>query len=118
MNFKNLAENLIIVIVSVFVGGYVGFKASTSSNKQSITLLTPTIIEAIKKETIKNEISHEIDVKIDKIKKSDSLKIELIQTPTTKQEPINNINDCKPPKGMVLVKIESLNRRQRKRLGF
>ena len=62
MNFKNLAENLIIVIVAVAVGGYVGYSASKEANKQTIVLLTPTITEAIKKETtaIKNEFNTEI----------------------------------------------------------
>jgi ribonuclease HIII len=62
MNFKNLAENLIIVIVAVTIGGYVGYKASKESNKQTIQLLTPAIMEAIKKETtaIKNEFNTEI----------------------------------------------------------
>lgn len=92
MNFKNLAENLIIVIVATIVGGVVGYNASILSNKQTITLLIPTIEQAIDKETIKNEILHKVDVKIDKIKKSDSINININQKPTTTQNPVNSID--------------------------
>lgn len=120
MNFKNLAENLIIVIVSVSIGGYVGYTASINSNKQSIELLSPTIVEAIKRETtsIKNEITHDISVNVDKIKKSDSLNINLNQTPINNQKPDNKIeqisNNC--DQGYICIKIENLTRKQRKRL--
>lgn len=124
MNFKNLSENLIIVIISAFVGGFIGYKASTSANKQSIELLTPTITEAIKKETtsIKNEITHDIKVDIDKIKKSDSININIVQKPDTKQDPKNTV--IKPtktgvcPTNTICFPIENLTRRQKKRLGI
>ena len=117
MNFRNLAENLIITIVVALLGGYIGYTASLKSNKQSIELLTPTLLEAIKKETIKNEITHDIDLKIDKVKKSDSINININQKPTTEQKPINILKDtiC-IPNGYTLIKIENLTRRQRKRL--
>ena len=107
MNFKNLSENLIIVIVSVSIGGYVGYSASIKANKQTIQLLTPSLIEGIRKETtnIKNEITHDISVEIDKIKKSDSLNINLIQKPNTKQEPINEVTPT----------VKKLTRRQKRR---
>jgi hypothetical protein len=66
MNFKNLAENLIIVILSALVGGYIGYTASTASNKQTIELLRPTIEEAIRKET--TSISNEFKTEIKKLK--------------------------------------------------
>ncbi|MBU2923052.1 DUF3888 domain-containing protein [Winogradskyella psychrotolerans] len=66
MNFRNLAENLIIVLISVSVGGYVGYTASTASNKQTIELLRPTIEEAIRKET--TSISNEFKTEIKKLK--------------------------------------------------
>lgn len=120
MNFKNTAENLAIVIISASLGAYIGYTASIKSNKQSIELLTPTLVEAIKKETIKNEINHDIDLKIDKVKKSDSIKINITQIPTTEQKPTNVITSKKDsvciPKGYTLIKIENLTRRQRKRL--
>ena len=122
VNFKNLAENLIIVLVCVSVGGYVGYTASLSANKQSIELLTPTITEAIKRETtsIKNEITHDISVKVDKIKKSDSININVIQTPNTSQKPDNTIKQSQVLKGCeegyICVKIENLTRRQKRRL--
>lgn len=66
MNFKNLTENLIIVIASAAIGGYIGYRASTQSNKQTIELLRPTIEEAIKKET--TSISNEFKTEIKKLK--------------------------------------------------
>lgn len=93
INFKNLAENLIIVIISAMIGGAIAYYASTKANEQTIKLLTPTIREAISRETttIKNEITHDIKVQIDKIKKSDSLNINVTQHPNTSQKPNNKI---------------------------
>lgn len=87
MNFRNLAENLIIVIVSASVGGFIGYTASTKANQQVVSQLTPTIERAIDKETIKNEIKNEIQ--IDKIKKSDSIRI--VMDPHNRQDPTNII---------------------------
>lgn len=123
MNFRNLAENLIIVIVSASVGGFIGYSASINSNKQSIELLTPTIKEAILKVTtsVKNEITHDIDLTIEKVKKSDSLSINIIQTPETEQTPVNQITPKGPeknacPKNSICIPIKNLTRRQKKRL--
>ena len=123
MNFRNLAENLIIVIVSASVGGFIGYSASINSNKQSIELLTPTIKEAILKVTnsVKNEITHDIDLTIEKVKKSDSLSINIIQTPATKQSPVNQITPQEPvqnacPENSICIPIKNLTRRQKKRL--
>ena len=92
-NFKNLAENLIIVIVvGVLCGGIgytTGYNGSTNANKQVIEQLIPTIQKAIDKETIKNENKNEIDLKIEKIKKSDSLKINIVQDPVNDQKLTN-----------------------------
>jgi len=122
MNFKNLAENLIIVIFSALVGGFIGYAASTQANKQSIELLTPTIVEAIKKETtsIKNEITHDIKISNNKFKKNDSLNIIITQKPNTVQKPVNQIQQKEIAgcaKDEVCIKIVNLTRRQRKRLG-
>ena len=113
MNFKNLAENLIIVIVSALLGGVIGYTASLKANKQVVQQLTPTIEKAIDKETIKNEIKNEI--KIDKIKKSDSLRIVL--DPTNNQKPINTIVQ-KCDSGSICIPIQNLTRRQKKRLNL
>jgi len=93
VNYKNLAENLIIVIVSALLGAGIAYYASTRANEETIALLTPTIREAIARETtsIKNEITHDIKVEIDKIKKSDSINIIIDQKPKTTQKPKNKI---------------------------
>ena len=54
----NLAENLIIVLVSVLVGGFVGFMASNTSNKMTLKQVQPTLEKAIADGT--NEISNTI----------------------------------------------------------
>jgi len=66
MDFKNLAENLIIVLISAVIGGGIGYIASTKANKQTIELLRPTIEEAIRKET--TSITNEFKTEIKKLK--------------------------------------------------
>ena len=66
MNFKNLAENLIIAIVVSLIGGFVGYTASLKTNKQAIELLRPVIEQAIIKET--TSISNEFRTEIKKLK--------------------------------------------------
>ena len=105
MKLGNLSENLIITIVVGLLCGSIGYFASTFSNKQTIELLTPTIKEALARETtkIENKITHDIKVEIDKLKKSDSLNININQNPQTEQKPKNKITIKKdsaapPPK--------------------
>jgi len=101
INWKNTAENLAITIIIFLVGSFVGYKASTYTNKIVIEQLIPTIEKAIDKETIKNEIKNEIDLHIDKIKKSDSLNININQKPINNQKPTNVIiekSDSASPK--------------------
>lgn len=92
VNFKNLAENLIIIIVTNILTAFIVYKVSVKTNIKAIEAFAPTIEKAIDKETIKNEIKNEIQ--IDKIKKSDSLIIKF--DPTNNQKPINIITDCIP----------------------
>ena len=119
INFKNIAENLGIVIMTALVTSYITYKATISSalevNKQSIEGLRPALVEAIKKETtaIKNDIS----VQVDKIKKSDSLNINIRQIPENKLNQTLK-SEGSIPKGYALIKIENLTNRQRKRLNL
>lgn len=117
VNFKNLAENLIIVIIVIMATSFVTYKATISSaletNQQSIDGLRPALIEAIKKET--TAIKNDIKVEVDKIKKSDSLNINI------SQDPNNNLTQNKTnciPNGYTLIKIENLTRKQKKRLNI
>lgn len=85
MNFKNLSENLIIVIVimaSTAWGTYeLTMKASLKANEQTINLLIPALEEAIKKETtkIENNLTNTFEKKA--LKKADN--IQIIIDPTT-----------------------------------
>ena len=72
----------------------------------------------IDKETIKNEVLHDIKVNIDKIKKSDSININVKQQPNTNQKPINNINNTSktPECYLSLSKYNSLTDKQKRRI--
>ncbi|MGE5944595.1 MAG: hypothetical protein ACM31G_09675 [Flavobacteriales bacterium] len=91
INWKDAAQNLVIAIICFLTGAFAGYKASTIATDNAINQLKPTIDKAIDKETIKNTINNAIDLKIDKIKKSDTLKIEINQTPNNNQKPKNII---------------------------
>jgi divalent metal cation (Fe/Co/Zn/Cd) transporter len=97
MNLKNVIENLIISIIIFIVGGYVGYKITKVTSNDLIEQLKPTIDKAIDKETISNTINNAIDLKIDKIKKSDTLEISINQNPVNDLKPTSSINktsDC------------------------
>jgi septum formation topological specificity factor MinE len=119
IDFKNLAENLLIAIVVAAVAStltyYAVSKTASKISEQTIQGLRPALIEAIKKET--TAIKNDIKVQVDKIKKSDSLNININQIPenelnqTLKKEKLI-------PDGYILIKKENLTRRQKKRLGL
>ena len=102
--------NIIIFIINVYYSITTIIPSPTSrqiltirtyTNKIVIEQLIPTIEKAIDKETIKNEIKNEIDLHIDKIKKSDSLNININQKPINNQKPTNVIiekSDSASPK--------------------
>ena len=89
MNWKNTAENLGLVLVGIVFGVIVGHKITKATADSLIIELKPTIEKAIDKETIANTINNAIDLKIDKIKKSDTLAININQTPANDQKPTN-----------------------------
>lgn len=78
-NISNLSENLIIILLSVFAGGVIGFFASNWSNKMTLKQVQPTLEKSIQKAT--NEITNKIE--IPKIKKSEPVRI--IMSPDNKQ---------------------------------
>jgi hypothetical protein len=119
IDFKNLAENLLIAIVVAAVASTLTYfavsKTASKISEQTIQGLRPALIEAIKKET--TAIKNDIKVQVDKIKKSDSLNININQIPenelnqTLKKEKLI-------PDGYILIKKENLTRRQKRRLGL
>ena len=112
INWKNTAENLAITIVIFIVGAFVGYKASNIATDNVINQLKPTIEKAIDKETIKNEIKNEILIKDNKIKKSDTLQININQQPVNNQEPNNTIQNTElPPLKPVKVEREGFFKR-------
>jgi hypothetical protein len=115
IDFKNLAENLLIAIVVAAVASTLTYfavsKTASKISEQTIQGLRPALIEAIKKET--TAIKNDIKVQVDKIKKSDSLNININQIPE------NELNQMlKIPDGYILIKKENLTRRQKRRLGL
>lgn len=97
MNWKNTAENLFLVLIGIIVGVGIGHFITKETSESLTELLKPTIEKAIDKETISNTISNAIDLKIDKIKKSDTLEININQNPFNDQKPTNTLNqstDC------------------------
>ncbi len=97
MNWKNTAENLGLVLIGIVFGVVVGHKITKATADSLIIELKPTIEKAIDKETIANTINNAIDLKIDKIKKSDTLQISINQEPLNDQKPTNILlkkDDC------------------------
>lgn len=112
MNWKLFAFMLIVFMVGAASGGFVSHKATLETNKANLAQMQPTLDKAIEKAT--NEITNEI--KIDKIKKSDSIKI--ILSPNNKQKTtvVPVVRACGPDS--ICVAIKHLTRRQEKRLGL
>ena len=123
MNWKNTAENLIIVIFIMIATAFVTYKV-TLNTAINVSLSTansflPTIKKAIDKESIKNEITNDISLKIDKIKKSDSLQINVKQIPENNQKPKNILSVEKKKgcgEGQICIDVKNLTRRQKRRL--
>lgn len=117
MNWKNITVSLVIMIAAGLLSAFITYKATINSaletNKQSIEALTPSLLEAIKKET--TAIKNDIKVQVDKIKKSDSININIKQVPDNQIHQIFKEVNC-IPNGYTLIKKENLTRKQRKRL--
>ena len=89
INWKNTAENLGLVLIGIIAGTIIGHVITKKTADSLIIELKPTIEKAIDKETIANTINNAIDLKIDKIKKSDTLEININQTPENDLKPSN-----------------------------
>ena len=89
INWKNTAENLGLVLIGIISGTIIGHVITKKTADSLIIELKPTIEKAIDKETIANTINNAIDLKIDKIKKSDTLEININQTPENDLKPSN-----------------------------
>lgn len=100
-----------LLIATNLITGFTAHLSTLNTQKKVVEQIKPVLQQAIDKETIKNEIKNEIS--IDKIKKSDSLKI--IMDPVNNQKPVNIIYSGKDS---VLVAIKHLTRKQKKRLGL
>ena len=126
MDFKNTAENLVIVLAVMITTAFVTYKVTLSSaiavSTNTANSFMGTIEKAIDKETIKNEITNDISLKVNKIKKSDSINVNIVQRPINEQKPLN-ILETEPeqkacPEGSICIPIKNLTRRQKKRLNL
>jgi len=91
VNWTNAFENALYVGFGFILGGFMIFVVMKDNNTSLNKQLQETIAKAIDKESIKNEIVNEIDLKIDKIKKSDTLQININQEPINNQKPKSQI---------------------------
>lgn len=113
INWKNTAENLGLILIGVIVGVIIGHRVTKVTSESLISELKPTIDKAIDKETIANTINNAIDLKIDKIKKSDTLEININQAPDNTQEPVNVIS--KNPCDSIWSKLSDSRKKRLKR---
>ena len=91
INWKNSFENAIWIGFGVLLGSFITYKVQSATMDNIIAQMTPAIEKAIDKESITNTIHNAIDLKIDKIKKSDSLNINIKQVPNNNLTPENVI---------------------------
>lgn len=97
MNFKNVAENLVIVLIGIVFGSVLTFYMITQSNKALGKQLTPIIQQAIAKET--TAITNEFITEIKKLKSKNGGNVELIITPDIDNKAQTNITkDSLPEK--------------------
>jgi ABC-type Na+ efflux pump permease subunit len=131
MNFKNIIENLIIIIGVMSVTAFVTHKATLNSalktNELTNKALIPAIVEGIRKETtaINNNTSNSVEVKKLKARKNEALDVNFRSEQPTQNtlKTVRNHNEIvykegDTIQGLVLVKKERLTRRQKRRLNL
>ncbi len=91
VNWKNSFENILYLITGALLAFFVCYKTMRATTDDVLAAITPTIEKAIDKETIANDIVNKIEVQVDKIKKSDTLQININQEPLNDQHPNNTI---------------------------
>ncbi len=86
INFKNTTENLIIVIIvmviSGFTGGYIGYQSASKSTLKTLSAQQPLIEMAIQKNT--SEIQNVFQNEFKKIKNKKGEPINIVIDPSTK----------------------------------
>lgn len=104
VNFKNTTENLLIVIVvmivSGFIGGYVGYKSASKSSLNMLEAQKSIIEMAIQKNS--SEIQNTFTNEFKKIKSKKSEPINIVIDPSTKSvitSDTNQIITVKEKKG-------------------
>jgi ABC-type Na+ efflux pump permease subunit len=129
MNFKNIIENLIIIIGVMSATAFVTHKATLNSalktNELTNKALIPAIVEGIKKETtaINNNTSNSVEVKKLKARKNEALDVNFTNEQPT-QNTLKTVRNERTFKegdtiqGLVLIKKERLTRRQKRRLNL
>jgi hypothetical protein len=129
MNFKNIIENLIIIIGVMSATAFVTHKATLNSalktNELTNKALIPAIVEGIRKETtaINNNTSNSVEVKKLKARKNEALDVNFRSEQPT-QNTLKTVRNERTFKegdtiqGLVLIKKERLTRRQKRRLNL
>ncbi len=84
INWKNTAENLILVLVSVIAGVAIGYYVSVETAETMLENQKEIIVEAIRKET--TAINNTVKTEINKVKNRKGEPININITPNTDQE--------------------------------
>ena len=129
---KNIIENLIITIAVMITTAVITYKAtinaSIRTNQATNKALVPALIKGIEKHSsnTENNTSNNLDIGKIKNKKNDSLQITFNNTQKPLLKQVNDVETpvttVKPYKegdvvgNLVLIRIEHLTRKQRKRL--
>ena len=82
INWKNIAENLILTLISVIVGVFIGYIISINVANTIVEQQKSTIEMAIKKET--TSITNQVTTEIRKLKATKSEPINIVIDPATK----------------------------------
>lgn len=98
MNWKNTAENLLIVLIGVIAGVAIGYYVSVTTAKAMLDNQKEIIVEAIRKET--TSILNEFDIDVKKIKnRKGELTLDvkpIIENQINQKEVNTNIQDTIP----------------------
>ena len=91
INWKNTAENLLLVLIGVVAGVAIGYYVSVKTAEKMLENQKEIIVEAIRKET--TAINNTVKTEINKVKNRKGEPININITPNTDQELNQQNND-------------------------
>lgn len=117
---KIIRKPFLLLAIGLVLGIFIGNNIATNnSTKATKTVLRESgVSEKVNTETIKNDIKNDIELNIDKLKKTDSLNININQDPKNDQKPSNTINKTACGEGKICIDINDLTRKQKRKHGL